>query len=75
MVLKAAPFIGDQRGVLLKALCKLIFVVRSRDKEFEALLLGRWLGGCRLKLLQVARIFRDRDPCREPDCGFRLKPL
>ena len=36
VVLKAAPFIGDQRGVLLKALCKPIFVVRSRDKEFEA---------------------------------------
>ena len=36
LVLKAAPFIGDQRGVLLKALCKPIFVVRSRDKEFEA---------------------------------------
>ena len=36
MVLKAAPFIGDQRGVLLKALRKPIFVVRSLEKEFEA---------------------------------------
>ena len=40
-MLKAAPFIGDQRGVLLKALCKPIFVERSRDKDFEAYLRGR----------------------------------
>ena len=36
VVLKAAPFIGEQRGVLLKAVCKPTFAVRSRDKEFEA---------------------------------------
>ena len=36
VVLKAAPFIGDQRGVLLKALCKPTFAVRFRDKEFDA---------------------------------------
>ena len=36
VVLKAAPFIGDQRGVLLKTLCKPTFAVRSHDKEFEA---------------------------------------
>ena len=39
MVLKADPFIGDQRGVLLKALRKPVVVVRSRAKEFEAQLL------------------------------------
>ena len=33
---KAAPFIGDQRGVLLKALCKPTFAVRFRDKDFDA---------------------------------------
>ena len=36
VVLKAAPFIGEQHGVLLKALCKRTFAVRFRDKEFEA---------------------------------------
>ena len=36
VVLKAAPFIEEQRGVLLKALCKLTFAVRFRDKEFDA---------------------------------------
>ena len=36
VVLKAAPFIGEQRGVLLKAVCKPTFAVRSRDKVFEA---------------------------------------
>ena len=36
MVLKAAPFIGEQRGVLLKALCKPTFAVRLRDKQFDA---------------------------------------
>ena len=33
VVLKAAPGIGDQRGVLLKALRKPIFVVRSRNSR------------------------------------------
>ena len=36
VVLKTAHFIGEQRGVLLKAVCKPTFAVRSRDKEFEA---------------------------------------
>ena len=36
VLLEAAPFIEDQRGVLLKALCKSIFVVRYPDKDFEA---------------------------------------
>ena len=35
VVLKAAPGIGNQRRVLLKALPKPIFVVRAREKEFE----------------------------------------
>ena len=36
VVLKAAPFIEEQRGVLLKALCKPTFAVRFLDKEFDA---------------------------------------
>ena len=36
VVLKAALVIGDQCGVLLKALCKPTFAVRFRDKELDA---------------------------------------